>query len=109
MADEREDQGGQNPGRAANEDKINTGGRESNAAQPFNAADDNGGAERYPSVRQDDAVERTGRTEEVTGEDRSFSGSVGNPEPPQGAGDTSPTAKQDGLTGRGGDPAEGRR
>ena len=75
MADEREDQGGQHPGRAANEDKLQTGGRESNAAQPFNAADDN----------------------------------AGNPEPRQGAGDASPVAKQDGLTGPEGDPAEGRR
>lgn len=108
MADERE--GADKPtGQPANDDKITTGGREANAASSLSAADDNGGAERYPAVRQDDAVERTGRTEQVTGEDRSFSGSVGNPQPPQGAGDTSPEATQAGRLGPEGDPAEGRR
>jgi hypothetical protein len=109
MADERA--GADKPtGSPANDDKITTGGREQNAATPFNAADDNAGAERYPSVRQDDAVERTGRTEAVTGEARTFTGEgAENPQPPQGAGDTSPVAKQDGLQGPGGDPVEGAR
>jgi hypothetical protein len=107
MADEREGQ--QKTGTPANEDKIQTGGRQSNAAQPLNAADDNGGPERYPAVRQDDAVERTGRTGQVTGEKRSFCGDTGNPEPRQGAGDASPAAADEGRLGPAGDPAEGKR
>lgn len=51
------------------EDRIQSPGRRENAAQPLNAPKDDGGPERYPSVRQDDAVERTGRTGQVTGED----------------------------------------
>jgi hypothetical protein len=103
MSSERDD----NTPRAADEDKIQTAGRDANAAQPLNAADDNAGPERYPSVRQDDAVERTGRADAVTGETRSFDP---NPTPRQGAGDGSgPNAKQDGQLGAGGDPAEGKR
>jgi hypothetical protein len=60
-------------------DKIQSEGRDANAAQPLNASDNKKGAERYPKVRQDDAV---------TGEDRGFKGPA-NPEPPQGAGDSS--------------------
>lgn len=68
MADERE---GRDLGKSpANEDRIQTAGRAENDARPLNAAPDDGGPERYPSVRQDDAVERTGRTEQVTGEDK---------------------------------------
>jgi hypothetical protein len=101
MADEREGQDIE-PGKAANEDKIQTGGREANAAQPLNAADDNGGPERYPAVRQDDSVERTG-------EDRSFEPPA-NPQPRQGAGDaTVPPAANEGRLGPGADPAEGKR
>lgn len=77
-------------------DNIQSEGRDGNAAQPLNASENKGGAERYPKVRQDDAV---------AGEDRAFSGSA-NPEPPQGAGDTSPTQDR---TGPGADPAEGKR
>jgi len=109
MADEREGQDnlGKSP---ANPDKIQTAGRQENDAQPLNASDNDGGAERYPSVRQDDAVERTGRTEEVTGESRSFDPRADAPTPRQGAGDTSPeTAKQQGFEGPAGDPAEGKR
>jgi hypothetical protein len=84
--------------------KLTTDGRKDNAAKPLNSAEDNAGAERYPAVRQDDAVERTGRTEEVTGENRSF-----DPPPRQGAGDGSPAAAQQGHMGPGGDPAEGKR
>lgn len=81
-------------------DKIQSEGRNANAAAPLNASDNKGGAERYPKVRRDDAV---------TGEDRSFQGSA-NPEPPQGAGDGSiPPAANDGRAGPAGDPAEGKR
>lgn len=77
-------------------DNIQSDGRDANAAQPLNASDNKGGAERYPKVRQDDGV---------TGEDRSFAG-AGNPEPRQGAGDSAPTQER---TGPGADPAEGKR
>ncbi|MFC3071414.1 hypothetical protein [Phenylobacterium soli] len=108
MADEREGQS-HDTKRAANEDRIQTSGRKENDAQPLNASDNEGGPERYPSVRQDDAVERTGRTEQVTGESRSFQPSA-NPQPRQGAGDTSPeAAKQEGFEGPQGDPSEGKR
>ena len=46
--------------------------------------------ERYPSVRQDDAVERTGRIEEVAGE-------------------RGPPAPHPGTPGPEDDPAEGKR
>lgn len=105
MADEREGRF-HDTKRVANEDRIQTAGRKENDAQPLNAADDEGGPERYPSVRQDDAVERTGRTGQVAGgESRSF-----EPRPRQGAGDTSPeAAKQEGFAGPQGDPTEGKR
>jgi len=109
MADEREGQDniGKSP---ANPDKIQTAGRQENDAQPLNASDNDGGAERYPSVRQDEAVERTGRTEQVTGESRSFDPRADAPTPRQGAGDASPkAAKQDGFNGPEGDPVEGKR
>jgi hypothetical protein len=86
----------------ADEDKINTEGRQQNAAQPLNAADDKGGPERYPPVRQDDGVE--------VGESRSFDPNVEAPTPRQGAGDGSaPPAKQEGNLGPEGDPVEGKR
>jgi hypothetical protein len=90
MADEREGAEGDTR-RVANDDKVQTAGRKDNAAQPLNAADNDEGPERYPSVRQDDAVEK-----------RSF-------QPPQGAGDGSAGAKQDGFEGPQGDPSEGKR
>jgi hypothetical protein len=109
MADEREGAEGSTR-RVANEDKIQSAGREENDAKPLNASNDDGGPERYPSVRQDDAVERTGRTEEVTGERRSFDPRASEPPAKQGAGDTSPeVAKQQGFEGPEGDPAEGKR
>jgi hypothetical protein len=81
-------------------DKIQTEGREANAAQPLNEADGNAGAERYPPVRSDDAVDAA--------EERSFD--RGNPEPRQGAGDGSaPASANDGRLGPGGDPVEGKR
>jgi hypothetical protein len=106
-------------------DEMNTDGREANAAQPLNAAEDNAGAERYPAVRQDDAVERTGRTEAVTGqsgevsagssgegssEPRSFDPAADAPTPRQGAGDGSiPSSANEGRLGPGADPVEGKR
>jgi len=109
MADEREGSEGSTKD-VANDDKIQTAGRQENDAQPLNAAKDDGGPERYPSVRQDDAVERTGRTEEVVGEGRTFDPRADAPTPRQGAGDTSPEAsRQDGFKGPEGDPAEGKR
>jgi len=84
----------------AGDDKINTEGRRENAAQPLNASDNKGGPERYPSVRQDDSV---------GGETRSFE-NTGNPEPRQGAGDsTVPPSANEGRLGPGADPAEGKR
>jgi hypothetical protein len=90
MADERE--GAEGPAKpVANDDKIQTPGREANAAQPLNAADNDEGPERYPSVRRDDGVENR------------------NVQPPQGAGDGAAGARQDGLKGPQGDPSEGKR
>ena len=66
----------------ADEHKIQTDGRKDNAAQPLNAAEKKGGPERYPTVRQDDAVEDLGRGEAAPAERR---------------------------LGAGGDPAEGKR
>ena len=81
----------------ANDDRITTGGRKANAAQPLNASDNEKGAERYPPVRQDDAVE-----------ERSFGAE--NPQPRQGAGDGSaPASTNEGRLGPGADPAEGKR
>ena len=86
----------------ANDDKMQTGGRKANAAQPLNASDNEAGPERYPPVRQDDAVE----TGEAT---RSFDTGSNNPQPRQGAGDTSaPASTSEGRLGPGGDPAEGK-
>jgi hypothetical protein len=109
MADEREGADGSTKD-VANDDKIQTAGRRQNDAKPLNASNDDGGPERYPSVRQDDAVERTGRSDEVVGEGRTFDPNADAPTPRQGAGDTSPeAAKQQGFEGPEGDPAEGRR
>jgi hypothetical protein len=91
MADERERAPQPKPA-AASESKIQTGGRKMNAAQPLNAADDHGGAERYPQAAD---------------EQRSFKPGA-NPAPRQGAGDTS-AAPDEGLQGPRGDPAEGKR
>lgn len=63
--------------------------------------------ERYPSVRQDDAVERTGRTQQVAGEAPSF----GEPARPDQKDDKPGVAPADneGRLGPEGDPAEGKR
>lgn len=88
----------------ADKDKIQTAGREDNAARPLNASDNTRGPERYPPARQDDAIESPG-----TGEHRSFDPRKDAPsQPPQGAGDTSPSTGSDRLGPRG-DPAEGKR
>lgn len=87
----------------ANNDKIQAEGRKKNAAQPLNAADNKGGAERYPRVRRDDSVEGDG-------ESRSFDPRADDTAPRQGAGDGgAPKSKTDGNLGPGGDPAEGKR
>lgn len=62
--------------------------------------------ETWPSVRQDDAVERTGRAGEVTGEDRCFDPDVDAPTPEKKHDGASPS---DGRMGRAADPAEGKR
>ena len=109
MADEREGQGlGKNP---ANEDKIQTAGRKANDAQPLHAAEDDGGPERYPSVRQDDAIERTGRAQEVIGQDgesRSFDPKSDIRTPTKEAGEApAPEPTNEGKVGPGGKPAQG--
>jgi hypothetical protein len=92
MADEREGQEIR-PGGAASRDKVQTAGREANAAQPLNAAPDNAGPERYPPARRDDGVEPSG-----------------NPQPRTGAGDgPAPASTTDGRLGAGADPVEGKR
>lgn len=95
MADERA--GAEGPRKdPADKNRIQTGGRQANAAQPLNAAPDHGGPERYPDVD---------RTDGVQGETRTF-----NPSPRRGAGDTScPPSVTDGRLGPGSDPAEGKR
>jgi hypothetical protein len=57
------------------------------------------GPEPLPSVRQDDAIERTGRTEAVVGESQTSEPGE-EPNAPAVPGD---------LTGPAGDPAEGKR
>ena len=84
----------------ANEDKIQTPGREANAAQPLNASENEGGAERYPPVRQDDAVE-TGEAK------RTFDRGSEAESQQDGDGDITDTPDEDKLGIRG-DPAEGR-
>lgn len=97
----------------ADENKIQSEGRDGNAAQPLNAAKDNAGAERYPAVDQHDAVERTGRTEEVLGEGKSFDSPLQNESAGMGDattdGEEVPASANEGRLGPGGDPAEGKR
>lgn len=87
MADEREGEELKG-GSPANENKLQTQGREANAAQPLNEADDNGGAERYP-------------------ETRSFT--QGADDADSGAGTDASVSANEGRLGRGADPAEGKR
>lgn len=87
MADEREGEElkGQSP---ANENRLQTEGREANAAQDLNASEDNGGPERYP-------------------ETRSFA--QGAEDADSGAGTDSSVSANEGRLGRGADPVEGKR
>lgn len=39
-------------------EKVQTKGRKENAAQPLNASRNRAGAERYPSTRRDDGIDR---------------------------------------------------
>lgn len=95
MADERKEQQG----------RMQTSGREANAAQPLDAAKDKGGPERYPPVRQDDAVERTGFGEQV----RSFDPADQAAADARDIGeDASRDGGQKGFEGPQGDPAEGK-
>lgn len=68
--------------RAADSERIQSAGRERNAAQPLNAAEENAGAERYPPLRRDDGIDG------AAAEARTVAG--GNPRPRQGAGDGAP-------------------
>lgn len=77
-------------------DNVQSEGRDANGALPLNASKNEAGAERYPKVRKDDGV---------AAEDRAFA-PPDNPEPRQGAGDSSPAQDR---TGPGADPAEGKR
>ena len=92
-------------------DKIQAEGRKDNAAEPLNASDNKRGPERYPSVRQDDAVEAPQGNKGAARERRSFDPAKGAPSrPPQGAGDAAPaSANNGGRLGPAGDPAEGKR
>lgn len=91
-------------GQDANQDEIQSEGREENAALPLNAAKENAGAERYPPARKDDSVER------VDPQTRTYGAGGDNPQPRQGAGDGGPPpTKNDGRLGPEGDPAEGKR
>jgi hypothetical protein len=94
-------------GREGQDDDKLTPGRNRNAARPLDAADDKGSPERYPPVRQDDAVELAALTEGDADEPRSFDPSADAPTPRQGAGDGSAPISR--HTGPGGDPAEGKR
>jgi hypothetical protein len=89
--------------------KDQSEGREKNAAASAPPGVSNVSPQDYPSAGRDDAIERTGRTEEVAGEGRSFDSKTGNPAPKQGAGDASaPSSTSEGLMGPQGDPAEGK-
>jgi hypothetical protein len=88
------------------EDKMQTPGREDNAAAPAAASDKKGEPERYPTVRQDDAVEGLGLPED---ERRSFDPAKNAPpRAPKGAEDA-PVSTNNGRLGPGADPAEGKR
>ncbi|HEY9218457.1 MAG TPA: hypothetical protein VIO94_10440 [Phenylobacterium sp.] len=92
---------------------LQSEGRNDNAAQPLNASDNKQGGERYPSVDQHDAVERTGRDEAVAGASRSFEPRIRNETAPEGDastdGDDVPPSANEGRLGPGGDPVEGKR
>ena len=87
MADEREGQDLQGDA-ASSRDKLQTAGRRENAAQPLDAAESQGGPERYP-------------------ETRSFADSA--PEDDASVDPQSPTSPNEGRLGLAVDPAEGKR
>ena len=72
------------------DDKIQSQGREDNAAQHLNSAPDNAGAERYPPTNRDDSVDPGA----AKGERRTFERPA-NPVPRQGAGDGGPSRESD--------------
>ena len=82
------------------DDKIQSEGSKDKAAQHVNPAPDDAGAERYPSVKKDDAID-------PGAERRSFEG-VENTEPRRTDRDPDPSVNQ-GHMGPGGDPAEDKR
>jgi hypothetical protein len=88
MADERE---GQSAASKPTADKDKAGGRKESDRGP----------ERYPAVRQDDAVEPAARPEGAPGERRSFD--------PVHDAPTQPQQEDEGRLGPRGDPAEGKR
>ena len=87
MADPRQgpDANAENPSKTGH---LQTPGRDENAAQPLNQAGDNEGADRYPSTRADDGLER------------SFEPKVRN--------ETAPASPNEGRLGPAADPAEGK-
>jgi hypothetical protein len=105
MADEREGAGGprRNP---ANRKRTQSGGREANAPQPLNAAEDNEGPERYPAVDRTDAVEPAGRARRPAGEPRSFEAAA---DAPSAFRDDDEAEQKQHWLGPQGDPAEGKR
>jgi hypothetical protein len=92
MADPREGPG-----------KVQTPGRDANAAQPLDAAKNRGGPERYPRVRQDDAVERTGLGEQARSFDRADEADAAD-----NMADASRDGGQKGFEGPQADPVEGK-
>lgn len=92
------------------EDKIQSEGRKDNAAQHVNEAPDNAGAERYPSVKKDDAIDPGAAhgAERRTFEGVESADSVETPETRQDERGPDPSVNQ-GHMGPGGDPAEGKR
>lgn len=93
MAQQGEGQGG----------KAQTPSREANAAQPLDARPDRGGPERYPPVRQDDAIDRTG-----PGEVRSFDPADRDAGARDVEDDASRDGGQKGFEGPQADPVEGK-
>ncbi len=99
MAEKHEGEGGPQQD-AAGDRRIQSGGRDANAARPLNAAPDRGGPERYPAVNRTDAVERGADGRQVPDEPRSFDPS---------ADAASPREPGQGRLGPRGDPVEGKR
>lgn len=68
------------------DDKVQSQGRKDDAAQHVNETADNAGAERYPPVKKDDAIDPAA----ARGESKSFE-DVDNPEPRPGPGEGRPS------------------